>query len=730
MINPISFKEVFAQRLLGLSRAYGSILFAEKPWVGALFILATLWFPNTGLAGLLAAMSGILIASVLKFRNLESGLHVYNSLLVGLSLGAYYQLDVYLAVLIVLGAMLAVLVTVAMSDIMWRVGRLPVLSLPFVLVALTVTLAAHSYGTLSRYLLPLVPHHTFITAYVDQFFTALGSAFFIPHPMAGALLFLGVLLTSRYLALLAVAGFIVGLTTYSFLSGNPHPDLLAWNGFNFILVAMALGGIFMVPSRGSFALAMVASMLTALITAASETLMLVYNLPVMALPFLLTSLTVLLALSYRPSSSGLQLLLHAPALPEKSAERARLATVRQGEYGSIPISSPFYGTWSVYQGFDGEHTHQAPWQHAFDFYIEEHGKSYRTDGVQLEDYYCFSLPVLAPVSGYMVQALHTLPDNAPGQVDADNNWGNYALIRMHNGLYALLAHLQQHSISIPVGSYVYAGQQIAQCGSSGRSPQPHLHVQVQSSETLGSPTHPFHLSAVLYQTKNKQERQFTLFARPNRGEKISFAKIDTALLRSLSMEVGKTWHYAVHVNEQASRRALHVEISLLGELRLVSDVGASAAFIHNAGVLACYDRNDVADVFLDAWLLALGLTPLNEGRLNWQDQAPLRLLPKTWQQRVFSALFLPLGGGLSSEYARQWQGDDWLQTAEHHLSLPFGAHITAQSTAHIVPHLGCQNLLLDSESVHVQADLLEISQQADAGIPAWNINVLKETKEE
>jgi len=104
---------LFSNKLLqnpiqGLLRAYGSILFAEKPWVGGLFLLATLWFPNTGLAGILAAIVGIVTAKLLKFNHLESGLHVYNSLLVGLSLGAYYQLNMHLAVLITLGAVLAV----------------------------------------------------------------------------------------------------------------------------------------------------------------------------------------------------------------------------------------------------------------------------------------------------------------------------------------------------------------------------------------------------------------------------------------------------------------------------------------------------------------------------------------------------------------------------------------------------------------------------------------------
>jgi len=712
-------------RSMGLGRAYASILFADKPWVGALFILATLWFPNTGLAGLLAAITGMMVASLLKFRHLESGLHVYNSLLVGLALGAYYQLDVYLAVLVVLGAVLAVFVTVAMSDMLWRLGKLPVLSLPFVLVALTVTLAAHSYGTLSRYLLPLAPHDTFIAPWVDQFFTALGSAFFIPHPMAGLLLFMGVLLTSRYLALLAVAGFTVGFTTYAFLSGSPHPDLVAWNGFNFILVAMVLGGVFTVPSRASFILAMVGSVLAALLTAATETLMLVYGLPAMAVPFLMTTMTILLALTHRPASSSLQLLLHRPDLPEKSAERARLSIARQGEYGSIALAAPFYGTWSVYQGFHGAHTHQVPWQYAFDFYIVEDGQSYRTDGIQLDDYYCFGLPVLSPVSGYVVQALHTLPDNQPGQVDADHNWGNYLLIRMNNGLYALLAHVMQHSVLVSVGSYVYAGQQLAQCGSSGRSPQPHLHMHVQSTETLGSPTQPFHLAAVLYQAEHANDAAFTLFARPKEGERVSFAKMDAALINSLSMGVGKAWHYDVHINGVSQQRRLHVDITLLGELRWCSDSGAHAVFLQDGGVLAYHERNDVVDVFFDAWLLALGLTPFNEGALHWQDQPSVHLLPKTWLQGLWVALTLPLGGGLNSEYQRQWINGGWVQQGEHRLSLPWHQQLYATTSATIRPHTGCETLILKSDACDIHASLLEISQQADEGIPAWHVAVSK-----
>ncbi|PIV29020.1 MAG: urea transporter, partial [Zetaproteobacteria bacterium CG02_land_8_20_14_3_00_50_9] len=93
--------------LSGLCRAYGAILFAESPWVGCCCLLATFWFPNAGGAGLLAAVTAMATARLLNFPNRDSGLYVYNSLLVGLSLGAFYQLDLHLAVLVMLGAVLA-----------------------------------------------------------------------------------------------------------------------------------------------------------------------------------------------------------------------------------------------------------------------------------------------------------------------------------------------------------------------------------------------------------------------------------------------------------------------------------------------------------------------------------------------------------------------------------------------------------------------------------------------
>ncbi len=709
-------REIAANGIKGLLRAYASILFTRSPWTGLALMTATFVYPNTALAGLLAALAGMATASLLRFPGLDSGLHIYNSLLTGLALGAYYQLDAHLAVLVALSAILAVFATIAAADMLWRLDRLPALSLPFVGVALTATLAAHSYGTLSRYLSPLAPRDEFLFPLADQFLTALGSAFFTPHPIAGFVMFIALLIASRYLAMLAVAGFLAGHVTYAFLSGAGHESLAAWNGFNFILTAVALGGIFTTPGKQSFLLAMVSAMLAAMVTAALETFMLVYGLPVMALPFLGVTLLALAALRRRPVTSALQLLLESPGLPEENAERARLARVRSGELGSVPLLPPFHGRWDVYQGFMGEHTHTPPWQHALDFHIQENDKSFRDSGNRLEDYFCFGLPVLAPADGEVVAAVDDLPDNPPGRVDMERNWGNHVLLRMNNGMHVLLAHLKQGSVRVNTGQRVHAGETLAQCGSSGRSPQPHLHLHVQQGAVLGEPTHPFHLSIVMLE---KQERSmFHLHLRPEKGERIRAPELDSSLAAGMELPVGREWRYRVRNGGRESDWSIRVGLDLVGGIRLQSSKGGSISAILTSNLLAMHGRDTRSDPILDAWALALGLTPFVRGDLEWRDEPPQRLFPLSARERAWALVVSPLGGGISSFYVRTRKNESWLQEGRHVLRLPALAR-EATTRAWIESPEGCVRWSMSRPDAMLEGELTEIIQRPDAGVPGW-----------
>ncbi len=707
------------QNIAGFLSAYGGILFVDHPLIGLAFLGATFWFPNVGMSGLLAATVGMGVGHALRLPYAASGVNVYSSLLVGLSLGAYYVLDLRLALLIVLSAALTVLLAAVLRDVLWRLGRLPVLSVPFVVVALTTALAAATYDGLVPYYLPSQPPPAMIEGWIDQFFSAMGSTFFTPHPLVGALLFLGILLRSRYLALLCLAGFTAGQLVFEGLTVDPPPGLLEWTGFNFALTAMALGGIFTVPSVPSFVFALVGAGTSAIVTGALSQLLLVYSLPVMALPFLLTTLTLLAALRLRVTTSPPTLLLEHPGLPEYNFERARLARARLGSLGSVPLLAPFLGEWQIYQGFDGKHTHKQQWRYALDFHRVEDGRSASGDGSQLDQYYSYGLPVLSPAYGLVAAIEDRVPDNSPGDLDRRNNWGNFVMIQTDSNLFVLLAHLKQSSVRVKEGERVTPVTPIAACGNSGRSPQPHLHLQIQRHGRLGGATVPFHLVSAIVCPQDAAP-EYRLVASLREGDSIQRADEDALLAGALHLPVGRSLRYALTQDDgSTSEGRLRVEATFLGELRFVADSGASAAFEHRNGTLGFYDRQGPADPLLDLWLLALGLTPLSTLASSWRDRPSAQLFPLSgWDRLALHALH-PLDAGAESHYERRWSDADreWTQSGIHELH--FGAHRRARTIAVLSPEGGCVTLELDCAGRRTRAELLAVGQLADRGVPAW-----------
>ncbi|MFE3907191.1 peptidoglycan DD-metalloendopeptidase family protein [Streptomyces sp. NPDC059153] len=110
-------------------------------------------------------------------------------------------------------------------------------------------------------------------------------------------------------------------------------------------------------------------------------------------------------------------------------------------------------------------------------------------------YPAFGMPVLAPGDGVVVAAAggqrdHLSRTSLPGfaYLFAEGfvrslGWpchllGNYILLDLGNGVYAVCAHLRRGSLRVAVGDRVTGGQEIAECGNSGNSSEPHLHFQL------------------------------------------------------------------------------------------------------------------------------------------------------------------------------------------------------------------------------------------------------------
>ncbi len=119
-----------------------------------------------------------------------------------------------------------------------------------------------------------------------------------------------------------------------------------------------------------------------------------------------------------------------------------------------------------------------------------------------ERFFAYGRPILAPADGIVVQAHDGESDHvgrrsqlalvqyALGQAARLRRGvsaiaGNYLIIALgDSGTFVALVHLRAGSLRVAIGDRVAAGQPIAECGNSGNSTQPHLHIQVMDSADL------------------------------------------------------------------------------------------------------------------------------------------------------------------------------------------------------------------------------------------------------
>jgi murein DD-endopeptidase MepM/ murein hydrolase activator NlpD len=136
---------------------------------------------------------------------------------------------------------------------------------------------------------------------------------------------------------------------------------------------------------------------------------------------------------------------------------------------------------------------------------DRHRTAARTDWRTLfatepaERFVGFSRPILAPCDGVVVHShdgeldhsgrrsqLSLIP-YALGQASRVRQGinaiaGNHLTIELPGGgIFVTLVHLRAASIKVGVGDRVVTGQPIAECGNSGNSTQPCVHVQVTDS---------------------------------------------------------------------------------------------------------------------------------------------------------------------------------------------------------------------------------------------------------
>ncbi len=534
----------------GLLHGYSQVFFARSKWYGALLLLVSFADWRIGLAGLLAVVFTNLLAEVLSLSSffIAEGIYGFSAALVGMGIGATFQLNTFFFLTLALSAFLILLTTKLFKGLLDKY-KLPFLGLPFVTTFWLILLAAKFFTALHYRAIDTYVPLSFIQRFSDYilqlnlpevvvtFLRSLGAVFFQPNVAAGLLIATGLLLYSRITFTLAALGLGAAYIFYHIAGINTAELNKVLVGSNYFFAAIAIGGFYLIPNVYSYVLAVCMVPLVAALHYSLTYIFGMFMLPVYTTGFTLATILLLYLLSWRVNPQHLIQVIYQYCSPEQNL-RHYLVTKENYRYSKFfPVSLPFWGEWMVSQGHEGKITHLGDWSKAFDFIVlDQEMKSYQNTGTKPEDFYCYDKPVLSPGEGQVVVIEDGIEENSVADVNLQKNWGNTVIISHGNGLYSQLSHLKKGSIKVKMGEYVYRGTPLATCGNSGRSPEPHIHFQLQTIPMIGAKTLDYPLAS--YVVRNNNNYELKIFEKPAEGEFIRPAEINQVLERAFYLLPG------------------------------------------------------------------------------------------------------------------------------------------------------------------------------------------------
>jgi urea transporter/murein DD-endopeptidase MepM/ murein hydrolase activator NlpD len=548
-------RSTFPSFLSSVINSYTQIFFSNSRIFAVILMAVTFFDLWAGLSGIIAVIVSNTFAYLIGFNrdHIKKGFYGFNSLLVGLGFGVYYQPGPQFFIILVFASLLTLFLTLWVEGVVGKYG-LPFLSLSFLLGTWLVSLATRQFTSLhvsergiymtnEMFALGgshMVSSYNWITGLgmpesVRIYFTSLGAILFQYHLFAGFLVAIGLLIYSRIAFMLSLTGFFSAYAYYLFIGANIHELSYSYIGFNFILTSIAIGGFFIIPSRWSLLWVILLTPLISIILTSTQAIFSIFQISVYSLPFNMVVLIFLYSLKFRERFYDKpELVGYQQYSPEKNLYSHLNYRSRFGKTFFFPFVLPFWGEWKITQGHDGTFTHRGDWRHAWDFELaDEKGRTYRDTGSEREDYYCYNKPVTAPADGWVEEIVDGVEENEVGKVDLEHNWGNTIIMRHADQLYSKLSHLKKGSFKVSAGDAVKKGQVVAGCGNSGRSPVPHLHLQFQGTPYIGSRTLDYPFSHYI----RHKEKTFELKSWENPENEVSVSNIS----RNPSLE--KAFHF-------------------------------------------------------------------------------------------------------------------------------------------------------------------------------------------
>ncbi|MBN1968517.1 MAG: urea transporter [Candidatus Delongbacteria bacterium] len=621
--------------LANLIYSYSSLLFIKSKIVGIILFLGTLMNINLAFAGVLSWAITYRFARFIgiKREDIIHSVFSYNSLLTGFAIGFMFKISLLSVLLTIGGSIFTFLLSYFLSNLFYTYFKLPILNVPYTIAGTFVYLASTRYSNLfvdSFYPQTHLNLDQHLTPLIQGLLKSAGVMVFLPYDIVGIFVLAAILIFSRITFFLTITSYYFGIFLLTLFKGGVNIAVAETATFNFILIGIALGSVFLIPSRRSYILSFVGVAISVIIIDAVSVFWTSFRIPVFTLPFNLVVLLFLYVLNSVKYKYISNLIMDSP---EKTLSYY-LGMDKRYDLKYPAPGLPYIGNWNVYQDFDGEWTHKGHWKYAYDFVIrDDEGKTYKNEGKLVDDYYCFGKPVISPISGYVVETVDKLPDNKIGDVDHKNNWGNYIIIKSVFEYYVEISHLKSGSIRCKTGDFLEKGELLGLCGNSGYSPEPHIHMQVQYSPRIGSETFFFYINSAV-RNDGKQFNRVVLKKDEVYSTGIASKRNDKRLQFILDDE----FSYEVVINGKKT-----------GEVKFIVNMDEDGSYFFNEGDNYLYfgidgDRFIFYNYFgnnfsiLGVLFRSCSYIPLTEfTNLEWQDYMPDYIMKKRLGHMFFKS---------------------------------------------------------------------------------------------
>lgn len=296
-----------------LLRGSGQVVFMENALTGVLNFVALAWAAAFGAASwwlVGGAFTGLFISTVLAWAlvrdraALHAGLYGFNGLLIGAVVALFVLPSPAMWALLVLATGLGVVATLALQQVLLPL-RLAGLTAPFVLTGWLVLLGTSQWPAITLQGLPapgLLLQATPAAGvalgweqWVRAAFTGVAQVFFVDNAAAGAILVLALAVHSRWCALLALLGSLVGAAMGQALGANAVQVVHGLWGYSAVLTAPALGCVFLRPAPVVLVWTLLGTLVTVIVQGAAFSVLGTLGIPAFTAPFVATTWLFLLA---------------------------------------------------------------------------------------------------------------------------------------------------------------------------------------------------------------------------------------------------------------------------------------------------------------------------------------------------------------------------------------------------------------------------------------------------